>query len=904
MESSPQPVSQSLLRRYFYSGWAFFIPYLFFYLLYDWQKWPVNPDPSSHLPPLLHVYWVLHVIHLVLGLLALRAWRNEQQSNPSVFRFSLSAFIPWVLLALLFYIPGAYLEWPSDPWEHYARTNEWARYLYIGSHSAGYKSGYFISYSLLGWISPATRQRFWLDAYFTGTCLLLCWQYFRLAQAVGLKKNAALVFVVLQTVLFGNDIFSFYRYYGIASTILSQLGAIALIRLGLDLAKSKPFAIRHSPFVIGECLPSFLWSLASAICLLALIAFNHVQGLGIAALGLAAVAVWRLLSWKRSSIWWLAFAAMALSVAAVHWWPRHPALDQLYRPQGWLTRWYGFNILSAHSPAEDRTLQILGFFGILNFIAGLWLLLRRNHIVGWLTVMPVLALCFPFVAIPFAGALARNQPGFWYIVSFHRMLLAIPEGLALAVLGAGFCEYFNKKEAGHPVWRRLVPFGSVILFLVLLVTVPVSGPYYNRLWNAFVTLPKDLSMDPVIASVSELHLDQINRAQPPRLIPTIGSSFVAFAIGAKNVPSTGSRVIMHNPLLYIPAIRTGPFLDDLASAIDNKEDVVLLVPNSLALYTPFSFAGCLSGHWFPQEVAVEHAAGTEIEAAAIKLGGKKIEGSVGAYYLNGSMRSENPSFAEGLSGWKKSTADVFEMSSAQDADGRVAAHIITSGMQFIESYRIPVQRGQPYQVEAWVNVKKGAVRIQLLGSPDHKILAETLDYVTSGWVCLTLSTEDPVAGDFVTLSMDDYHVKSEFYAGAIHLQPEPPENPSFEHGLTGWTRGTADVFEAQTVDGRVSAHIVTSGMQFVESHRIPVERGKRYRVDAWVKVKKGAVRIQLCGHPDSTLLAEAHLYATDGWVCLTLVTKDPVESDYVTLSIDDYHVASEIYAGAIQLRPE
>ena len=33
----------SQLRRYFYSGWAFFIPYLAVYLLYAWLKWPVNP---------------------------------------------------------------------------------------------------------------------------------------------------------------------------------------------------------------------------------------------------------------------------------------------------------------------------------------------------------------------------------------------------------------------------------------------------------------------------------------------------------------------------------------------------------------------------------------------------------------------------------------------------------------------------------------------------------------------------------------------------------------------------------------------------------------------------------------------------------------------------------------------
>ncbi len=151
------------------------MPYLFFYLLYYWRKWPVNPlppdnlGPGNHLPPLLHVYWTLHVIHVVLGLLALRAGRQSlapstlnpalSPSNgpqPSVFRPLTSALwplasdlLPWLLLALIFYIPGAYLEWPSDPWEHYARTNEWSRYLYIGSHSAGYKSGYFISTACL-----------------------------------------------------------------------------------------------------------------------------------------------------------------------------------------------------------------------------------------------------------------------------------------------------------------------------------------------------------------------------------------------------------------------------------------------------------------------------------------------------------------------------------------------------------------------------------------------------------------------------------------------------------------------------------------------------------------------------------------------------------------------------------
>ncbi|NBR59819.1 MAG: hypothetical protein EBT89_11765, partial [Opitutaceae bacterium] len=86
---------------YFRSGWAFLIPYLAAYLLYAWLKWPVNPVAagsstvgggqlavsaigalpstahgllSTGVPCLLHVYWTLHAINLVLGGLALRAW--------------------------------------------------------------------------------------------------------------------------------------------------------------------------------------------------------------------------------------------------------------------------------------------------------------------------------------------------------------------------------------------------------------------------------------------------------------------------------------------------------------------------------------------------------------------------------------------------------------------------------------------------------------------------------------------------------------------------------------------------------------------------------------------------------------------------------------------------------------
>jgi exopolysaccharide production protein ExoZ len=134
-----------------------------------------------------------------------------------------------------------------------------------------------------------------------------------------------------------------------------------------------------------------------------------------------------------------------------------------------------------------------------------------------------------------------------------------------------------------------------------------------------------------------------------------------------------------------------------------------------------------------------------------------------------------------------------------------------------------------------------------------------------------------------------------------------PANSSFEQGRAGWKMGNVDVFEApsiRAVDGGLSAHLVTSGVQFVESGEIPVERGKRYWLDAWVYVKKGAVRLELLADSDTTLLAEEHNYETDGWIRLTARTKDPVNCDFVTVGIDDYHTKSEIYIDAVRLRSQ
>ena len=560
------PSLHYVLRRYFASGWAFLIPYLAVYLLYYATDWPVNPASDSEsgenlasaMPSLLHVYWVLHVLHLALGAVALwaspsaksaerkvkgeknapggdnlghalhhqplRAMSSELLAtiirrfhslfplHSSIFRrpftlhpspFTLHSSLFWLLLALIFYIPGVYLEWPSDPWEHLRRINEWHGIATVQAHSCWYKSAYFIPYSLLSW-ATGLRQLFWLDFYYTGICLLLCWQYYRLSRACGLGDGASKIFVLIQAILFGNNIFSFYRYYGISSSIYAQIGAVAITRIVLEFAAGGTTK-REDSLLSTNQPPFWHWrTLCTATgpalaCIVPFIAFNHQQGIGIAALGVLAIAIWRIVAWKRTAIWWLIAGALIINALFLWLYPR-PAVIEIYRTNGALNAWYGFSIFDFTHPIGDRMLQIVSAFGLVNILAAL-ILLRHNHVSAWLTLTPLIALSLPCISIPFSEAISKQ--GLGNIITFQRMLFSIPLGLAVVQC----TKHKNDFVGAQSGWG--IPT-ILYLALVALVSSPSGGPSYNRAWNAVSILPKDLQLHHLVSGIDKLHASSEN----------------------------------------------------------------------------------------------------------------------------------------------------------------------------------------------------------------------------------------------------------------------------------------------------------------------------------------------------------------------------------------------------------
>jgi hypothetical protein len=246
---------------------------------------------------------------------------------------------------------------------------------------------------------------------------------------------------------------------------------------------------------------------------------------------MTAIIAWRLIEWRLAMRLWIGTGALVASIAMVFLFPRHPSIDAIYLPQGWLNVWYGFNLWTPTSPAFERSLHILGAFGLINLTLGLWLLVRRNHIVGWLTLTPVLALALPCFALPFAHLLV-TRPGLDNIITFHRLLFAIPLGLAL-VAAFSQARFFVIPDPFTPHtlspsarFRSIPSCGFALTVAVLLIALSISPgfPGYDRLWHNLHQTPSDLKINHHLAPWSPQVLAMADEGTSEVETTVLGSS--------------------------------------------------------------------------------------------------------------------------------------------------------------------------------------------------------------------------------------------------------------------------------------------------------------------------------------------------------------------------------------------
>jgi hypothetical protein len=434
----------------FSEGWAFFVPYLLVYvvgLLLGLTKGSVRAAFVALHPALL----VLLAAFLVRrARLRPEPWRLLQSTG----------FWFWLTLTLVLVLPGAYLEFPGDPWEHVRRLNlsRADQPMRDGSVFV-FKFAYFWGWSFLSWVEPA-YQRWALGALSAFWQLLLSFQFYRFSRRLGFTSAWSRVQVLGVVAFFGTDVFSFLRYYALSSTPLAYIAYLRGASAMLDLAEGKGSRSR-SAVVLAACL--------------AIITFNHLQELFLTAIFATAIVACHLgerlhatgrarprilallLAWLLTLAGGRLVTAQALAFG----------LDRFGVPAlwPWLSR---FGILRIWDPR----LNFWPAIGLVGLIAlGLALFRPRAHrLLAAVTLAPVVVLLFPPLCLAFV---AQSHPG-----NAYRMLFALPSTfMVVAVLRDVFHRISGGVNRG-PLWA-----GVGIGLLGLVPAAPVWGKLPFQLYR-------------------------------------------------------------------------------------------------------------------------------------------------------------------------------------------------------------------------------------------------------------------------------------------------------------------------------------------------------------------------------------------------------------------------------------
>ena len=553
---------QDFAGQYFGSGWAFFLPYLFLYLLFWTADWPIQT--------LTAIFYCLHFIHAIgifhFGCLKFQAnkWRTA---------------LFWAALASLFFNTGTYLEFPSDPWEHFWRISQWQNIEKISDATANYKFAYFFGYTLIGWTEPSMRL-IALDFYFTFWSLLLALQFYRLALKSSIHEPWAKLAVVGTILLMGNSSFGFYRYYGISSTMLSTIAFLAGIVATIDYARSKK---------ISFAIPVGFSLLVSIL--------NHPQGILLylaATIGILLHALINKLGWKY-------FILKILSILCLVAILFHFLLDSswfegffksvypIWASGDWLYPWGGFKLFSFDPQINNgsgRFLQITGVLGCINLVIATFYA-QKKMLVGWITISPIIFLLYPPFAIPFAYLF--DGLGLSNIRNIQRVLLAIPQGFCLVMLLQNVSQ--NKREVKFLDSKILIPLSALAL---ILLSLNPSPHFFGRFQQAFLKTPQTLSLR-TLAETSQILFESLALEKDQYILSDTTTQFVISShLGSKE---KGYRHAAENLKSRINS------LGGTVGILQKPEIAgVLALAKQPELNSVGSILGKASGHWHPQTV--------------------------------------------------------------------------------------------------------------------------------------------------------------------------------------------------------------------------------------------------------------------------------------------------------------
>ncbi len=406
-----------------------FLPYLALYLCGWFLKIPI--------PYIEKAFWVVHFANFLLLLHLFKV---------SFAQISKLEWFFWTVLFAVLWNRGAYLEYPSDPWDHFRRLTLWNDYTYISQNPYKNRIPYFFGWTFLKYFEPISQRTF-LHFYSAFWQWLLSYQFARVLLKLGIKRERLMPYVFGTLVLFGTGILSF-RYYmlsGVPLGYIAYLGALGLllsenIKLGLSLV-------------------------LKILLLCGLMVFSHPETFIFFAVSASAVGLGSLFLQsphrRQIRIACLLFYALSLMGGyALYHFNRFPFDQKQVIWTAQLSKFTTFRMWGL----ESKFLETIAFSGVVSILACPFLY-KKNPKVVFLTLFPSFVLLFP----PFVLLIIKT----FNTDTAYRILYSFP----ISILTVLLLETLLTKLRVH---SKYLP--ALVCVLVLLIAVPYKYPWRGRLF--------------------------------------------------------------------------------------------------------------------------------------------------------------------------------------------------------------------------------------------------------------------------------------------------------------------------------------------------------------------------------------------------------------------------------------
>ncbi len=572
----------SLCDILFSNGYFFLVPYLLLYLYFKQFHGETY---------LLRIRFIsLHFCNILLFSYYLYKVFSKKR---------IIDFLFWTAVILLFFIPGAYLEFPSDAWEHFRRIFTWQSSIFVDDNPVNYKFTYFWGWTLMSQVEPLYRRTA-LNIYSAFWQFLLAYQFYLFALRIGFSESWAKVQVVGTICLFGTNVFSFYRYYALSSTPLAYIAYLQSLIVLLDIWEGKRkqaiALIFLMPLIYYNHYQELLFFIISTIAILTSKLYEKVGRRTRKKIVYAIIAI-LILSYTFGAFLIQNFKYYAdllnhLWQLYLHDYFQEKSIQNWELDPNYWSKWGILRIWDINLP-YFQTLGVCGFITII-FSLIFW---KKYNLLSNITLIPIILLLFqPFTL--FIIAIDDSYTTFRILYTFPYSFMFVVGLKEMAEFITSNVTKKTKKSYKNNYIDNINNYW-ITGFLVVLLSLQPSLPWRGRLWFQLYQPQAQLSMENLDVT-AQWFLKNRSLKSTCLLGTDVTTGFLLTTHFNFHALWENNKSSVYNPSNNFNTV------DKLKSYLDSESgeytcSFLVGIPEKM-ISPPISKVGEISGHWKPDTI--------------------------------------------------------------------------------------------------------------------------------------------------------------------------------------------------------------------------------------------------------------------------------------------------------------